>query len=369
MVNQNSQRLANGLSVLAFTIAFFTTTTLMIGDQLGRVNLLYILLLFVFLPLFTLLATLLCTLFKAPLNITSMLLSFPFWPRAWLASLTDLKRLKLHPSWLFLQSQKLALVLSCGSLLAFFVLLLFSDVVFVWRSTLLSVDHVYPVLNAIAQPWFFVESAQPVKEQVALAQDSRLLLNPNLLAADIWWRYIFMAQCCYVLLPRLCMYAWGYSCFKSASTAPAKFSLECEQHSIVQPRNNASAQLQAIASHNIDLSQTILLQRMALPDVLQKKLFDKVGIPHSVFNIENVADSKEISAALKDSRDKVILVPAWEPPLGELEDFMRETSGTLLVLDWVNDQFQKVEPQHLDEWRRFCFTLPNWQLVVCEGLT
>lgn len=368
MVKQKSQRLANGLSLLAFIIAFGATAVLMIGDQLGRVNLLYILLLFVFIPLLTLITALLVAVFKAPLNFASVLLNFPLWPRSWLASQGELKRSKLHRPWLFLQSQKIALVLSLGSLLAFFVLLLISDVVFVWRSTLLNVDHIYPILKTIAQPWYWVELAQPLKEQVASAQDSRLLLNVDLLAADIWWRYIFMAQLCYVLIPRLCMYYWGHYQFKKATLRQAQEKINQQSEQGVALTSNHETPLQAIGEDVLDLSQGILLQWVGLPIALQQKLFDKLGVPQAIYSIEGKTDQREIDAVLLDRRHKTILVAAWEPPLGELEDFMRQTTGTLLLLDWVGDHFQRVESQHLDEWRRFCCALSNWQLVQCEEL-
>jgi len=54
--------------------------------------------------------------------------------------------------------------------------------------------------------------------------------------------------------------------------------------------------------------------------------------------------------------------------MGELEDFMRESKGVLLILDWDEDKFQQISPVHLDEWRRFCFPIKNWQLQQLEAL-
>lgn len=368
VVNQNSKRLATGLSFLAFFMAFTATAVLMVGDEFGKVNLIYLLLLFVLLPLFSLGLTLYCAVFNTPFNVTNLLLNFPFWPSAWLDSLSVLKRSQLQRPWLFYQGQKLALIFSVASLLAFFSLLLVSDVTFVWRSTLLSAEQLYPLLKMIAQPWFFIEAGQPLMLQVESSQDSRLILNTDLAITGVWWRFIFLSQCFYVIFPRFLLLVWGYRNFKKASAAHRADDQDKDiiAHGI-SPVSEV-VQLQEICCDTLNVADSIVLNWSILPAQLKTRLFSQFGEPLQLYNIGALAADNEVQAALQDSRKKLILVAAWEPPMGELEDIMRETSGTLLVLDWNEEGFKAVESQHLDEWRRFCFQLKNWQFQQLEGL-
>ena len=43
-------------------------------------------------------------------------------------------------------------------------------------------------------------------------------------------------------------------------------------------------------------------------------------------------------------------------------DFMQQTTGIIMPLDWQGEQFQRISDLHLDEWRRFCYPLSRWQL-------
>jgi len=360
----NNQRLSKYFSLLAFLTAFITTIALMLGDQYGRVNLLYLQLIFVFVPLVSLGLTLYCSFFKSQFNLSQLFLQLPFWPSDWLDDTAELKNSILRKPWLFYQSQKLALALSLGALAAFFCTLLLSDVSFVWRSTLLSADSVFPLLQFISLPWFFIE-AQPLMEQVQSSQDSRLVVATGLSNSDVWWRYVLLAQLYYVLLPRTMLFTIAKIQLSRARIACNDISTETNNDLQEVDGND---QLQQLQHQLLDLSQSALLSWSVLPDVLQSQLMDKYGQAKSCHLIGAAATVGDIQSALGDPFDKVVIVASWEPPMGELEDFMRASKGTLLVLDWESDQFQKVNPLHLDEWRRFCFAIKNWQLQQLEEL-
>jgi len=366
VLKNNSQRLSKYFSLLAFLIAFITTVGLMMGDQYGRVNLLYLLLIFVFVPVTSLFITLYCAFFKSQFNLSVLFLQLPLWPRDWLDTTGELQKAKSRKPWLFYQSQKIALMLSVGALAAFFCTLLLSDISFVWRSTLLSAEHVFPLLQTVALPWSFIETAQPLMEHVLSSQDSRLSTSAELIGTGVWWRYILMAQLFYVLLPRTVLFVIGKKQLSKVDESLASEALSLDTKNIEGEVN--SDQLEMVKQQRLDLSQATLLNWAVLPAVLQTELIAKYGAPKHCYQIGASASAADIDRALSDPLDKYVIVAAWEPPMGELEDFMRESKGVLLILDWDEDKFQQINPVHLDEWRRFCFPIKNWQLQQLEAL-
>ena len=70
----------------------------------------------------------------------------------------------------------------------------------------------------------------------------------------------------------------------------------------------------------------------------------------------------------------MVVVKAWEPPMGELQDFLNsidreETSDIrlLLPLDWDNEGFREVSDSDLHEWRRFAGTLSGWSVLQLDA--
>jgi hypothetical protein len=66
----------------------------------------------------------------------------------------------------------------------------------------------------------------------------------------------------------------------------------------------------------------------------------------------------------------LVLVKSWEPPLGELGDYLHSLSGSqqkfILPLDWGEGVVKPITANHLNEWRRFCGTLSGWQLLQLD---
>ncbi len=363
------QQISSGLSVLVFGAAIVSSSVLISGDQLGRVNLLYLLILFVAWPVVSLLLMVILSVIKTEKSLVNALLAIPIWPRTWLDTVSQLKRTGLFKQWLFCQSQKMALVFNAGCLLAFVFVLLFNDVTFVWRSTLLNASQVLPVLETIALPWLFIDSAQPLLSMLEMAQDSRLSLNPHLVAASAWWQYIFMAQVVYALMPRLCLYLVSRKQLLNALAASeiaAKNSRDFAAHSsTVSQRPN----LKKISRTSAVSGNYVLLNWAGLPERLISQVEQVYGTNERVYSLNEMTDLASELTVINDDRVKLLIVAAWEPPMGELEDFMRQTQGIVLPLDWSSDQFQSISALHLDEWRRFCFALPNWELQLPKELS
>ena len=121
MLKDNSQRLSKYFSLLAFLIAFITTVGLMMGDQYGRVNLLYLLLVFVFVPVTSLFITLYCAFFKSQFNLSALFLQLPLWPRDWLDITAELQKAKSRKPWLILPITKDRPDVECRCIGCFFL--------------------------------------------------------------------------------------------------------------------------------------------------------------------------------------------------------------------------------------------------------
>jgi len=50
--------------------------------------------------------------------------------------------------------------------------------------------------------------------------------------------------------------------------------------------------------------------------------------------------------------------------MGELEDYMKNTRGYLLPLDWSESSLKPLESNHYQEWQRFINHLQQWKLYI-----
>ena len=339
------------------------------GDQLGRVNLLYLLLLFVLWPLLMLLATALGLLGGGRQGLTRALTRLPLWPSAWARALKKLVRQGLGQHWLFCQSQLLALGFSLGSLLVFGLLLLGSDINFVWRSTLLDAGQLMPWLEAVAAPWAFWSAAQPSLELLQLTRDSRLLeQHENVQLYGQWWRYLLAAQCVYAIGPRCLLWLAGRFLYRRRCRRLAVAARPPEPLVNQPPPAPSLAEVVDIQPDNEAgargvLTDSALINWSGLPAGMLGQLELGLGRPARRLKAGPLASDAEEQQALQWPGAKVVVVAAWEPPMGELKDFLETGEGYLLPLDWEGEQWRPVSAVHLDEWRRFCFTLAGWQLI------
>lgn len=359
LADNNDGNLSKGMSALTFVLAMILSVSLLTGDQLGRVNLLYLLLLYVGWPVLSFIALLLFPVLNIQFSFVKSLLSIRLWPRQWLAALEQLKRDQLLKYWLFHQSQKLALIFSFGCISTFLAVLAFTDVTFVWRSTLLEAEHIHPVLQAIASPWFFLEGAQPLLADLQQSQDYRILTRPVApsLMDNGWWIYLLLAQFVYTLLPRFVLYLWSGRVFIKA---------RAEQHeSVVVEKISVESNDEKSVSHLINewlpLLDYSLVVWHELPEAVMQQLLLQLGQPQQTYQMQSILGDQEQSF-LADPKQKLLLVAAWEPPMGELSDIMAQSKGLILPLDWNGEELQAVTDLHFSEWSRFCFNHPDWQL-------
>ncbi len=366
MINKSYTHLSWGIAVVAFIAGIFSTVAVTAGDGSGRVNLMYLVLLYVVFPLLSLLLFALFSALKKPPLVVGALSQLSFWPRSWRDALPELKREQRFQPWLFCQSQKAMLSFNLGCVGAFTTLLLFNDLSFVWRSTLLDAEDIYPFLAFIAAPWAFIDSAQPALELLVSTRDSRLAASPAPGANyGLWWQFLLAAQVCYGILPRLVLLWLASRRFRAQPGKSVEAAIPPSAPLINRPP--AAPALAQVVSDSALPAQYCLVIWADLPQALVEQVTAQMGPAEQIFHAGPHGQMDQELAAETDPRSKLVLVAAWEPPLGELNDFLQQGQGALMPLDWRNSQFAPVSALHLDEWRRFCYPLEQWQLLQLDN--
>lgn len=341
----------------------------------GRVNLLYLLLLFAFLPALGLLLSVFFMLQPRPLGLSGWLLALPWWPHRWLQQQLFLPTPALRKAWLFYLTQVIALSFGAGGLLAFFILLLGTDVAFVWRSTLIEASDLYPVLRALALPWQFWSGAQPSLELLQQSQDFRQV-ESQLTAQQLgqWWRYAFAAQCTYNLIPRACLLLGARGYYRRLLRTPASAGL-------TPSRIDTSVNTVPVQGRMAELvtqvpSPYVVVDWATTPATITSVLSQRLGVPVQVCKADALSPVEAVERVRGDESTRiVVLVKSWEAPLGELLDYLRHLRvssvqpGLLLPLDWDADRLVAVAPIHLQEWRRFAGEIAHWQVLQLPELT
>lgn len=328
------------------------------GDEFGRVNVLYLLLIFAVVPVASVCLSLISLLSGKGLNFARLLSGLPS---------THLQRALgkvrygppvMEKYWFFLQSQLAALAYAFGGILVFFMLLLVTDLHFVWRSTLLTPEQVQPVLSFFAKPWWFWEAAQPTQAWLSATRDSRLLQNyASSYDFSVWWPFVVALQVFYAVLLRGCLYLLFRMLLSSK---------------LINPCSDAPKPAGFQRSFAKETTVHLAPIRTQLPNEVSvinwgqfsEAVMDQVHVPAKYLSVLSVhAGSK--GAVLQDAqsqKDPLVLVKAWEPPLGELADFLSESGGCLMPIDVTEERVIAPAKVHLSEWRRFAASVPGWQI-------
>ena len=342
------------------------------GDELGRVNLLYLLSLFVFLPVLSLVLTMILLLRKNISPTTSIvkpLLALPLMPvtvrRQWL-DIDTYQDLKQKRHWLFYQSQVFSLSFSFGCLVIFFVLLLLSDVSFVWRSTLLNANHLAPLLCTLSLPWSFWGEAQASLELLQRTQDFRLGQTNTADSVGLWWKYVFATQVVYSILPRGLMLMYARHQFLQAKSIAASQNDIVVDQTITIDEQSVDANL-ATVTQSVD-QPYVLLNWAQLPAACQQTVQHAIGNHDHELSIDRTSLTLQTTDRKATGYALLVIVKSWEPPLGELHDLLKEMHHYqalyLLPVDWHGDTVKAVTDTHLQEWRRFAATLNHCKVVA-----
>ena len=353
-------------SALLFTgliAGILTGAAALSGDELGRVNLLFFIFLFAFLPILSLVISS-ALLLTQKNGIAAFIMNLPYWPKNLGMLSVQQELVGTRKNWLFLQSQCVVLAFAVGGLLVFLAMLLGTDVNFVWRSTLLDAQSLFPALKIIALPWLFWEDAQPTLALLELSQNSRIAEGGNGYSSN-WWRFAVAAQISYNLIPRLIMLlvaAWRY---RQDTVANSVGNLV---NTMAYARNFSADTPPPLAGIAYTTPSNYVLADWAnMPSHCSSFITKSFGgakqkiIIDALTSVEKLTQGSELSSL-------VVVVKSWEPPLAELKDVLdslpHENTYFILPLDWTDSDVVPIKPEHLTEWRRFAATLQNWQVLL-----
>lgn len=363
---ENALKIAWPIVILGGFIGFFLSWLVLSGDQQGRVNLFYLLLVYLLIPLLSISASLVSLIFGRGINLARLISSIPLWTFQTKNLIRKIQQLDLDKSWFLMQSQAAAIAFSLASLATYFILLLATDLNFVWRSTILNPVDIYPFLELIAMPWRFWGAAQPGLELLEMTRDSRMAMaNGSFTDYGAWWQFILATQLFYSLFLRVLLILWSRTWIKISMNRDIERELQ------QQIKNQKPNKIE-----NTILSDVV----NTFPGPLPVSNWD--GIPASI--IEQLPEvslsgnnllldgwqdrEQQVHKAEGWDGEQLLIVKAWEPPMGELEDFMKNARGYLLPLDWHGNTLKQLELNHFHEWQRFINQLGNWQLYIPQEL-
>ncbi len=361
LLDTHLRQIGVGLALLGMLVGFLVGFSTLSGDQQGRVNLLFLLLILAFLPVMTLVLSLVFLLRRNGRGLAGWLLELPLWPRHLSAALLELDVRQCRKDWLVHQGQVLGLSFSFGTLFVFLLLLLGTDISFVWRSTILEAADLLPTLQLISFPWRWWPEAQPSLLLLEQTRDFRLsnsaLAMPD---ASQWWRFILAVQVCYSLLPRSLLWLYARQRVRSQYSAS-----DLQQASIVAaaPAVQAAPELAEVVQV-VSQPWTLLVWGANQKDCI-KAIQSVYGQAEQVIELEATSKSLAIELSV------VVLVKSWEPPLAELADVLQllpqQGQRLILPVEWSKQALGEVRPVHFAEWRRFAATLPGWKVLQREG--
>jgi len=353
-----STLLRSGAALLGLILAI----VLLKGDELGRVNLLYLLLLFVFLPILLLTASSIMLATRRRSATMNWLSSLPLWPAAWQEARRTLGEHGLNRHWLVLQGQACGTCYSIGLLTGFLLMLLFSDISFVWRSTLLEAGDLAPVLHWLALPWWWWEAAQPALELLAITRDSRLTpAEAPAQAYGQWWRYLLMAQLAYNLAPRALGWAIATRLLdrRLRGTPASKVIHESEN------TNTTPATSHLPPTRELPEQDFVLVWLHEPSPALREDLGRRIGAPRREFSAVPLSALETDAWLNRWEGPLLVVVDAMEAPLAQLHDILQGRRGYLLPLGASREGWTMAREPYLGEWRRFASELgADWQVLL-----
>ena len=361
----DSKRFGRILIVLGLALGIGATGWALDGDAQGRVNLFWLLLLFVFFPVLSLALSLYAL---QPLGFQVNWLPWLLVPFNWIPGVDRVRAALVQVSskgygrcWFVYQAQIFYMAFSIACALTYLLKLTFFHVPIVWSSTLLEARHFLPPLQLLAWPWSFWDDAQPNME---LLRCTATFL-PSC-SEWHWWRYVFAALLCYNLIPRCLLFlgAWGLFRwqFKKDEQSREQRPVAPAVQRPSAPPSQAPAQ-EAATLHSL-ASPYLLVVWGKAPEFVRQHVESEWGPPLKTLE----SDGLDPAAQDWQAESLVILAKSAEPPMMALKDFMQRLPSlpcrALLPLDWKDQQMQPVVPADLEDWRRACANAPgNWSLL------
>lgn len=289
------------------------------------------------------------------------------------------------------------LMFGIAGLITLLVLVVIQDLAFGWSTTLnTGSDSYYRMLAAIASPWQHLwPAAMPDPELVDATRFFRSQSSQNTDPAlwGSWWPFVTMTWITYVVLPRFTLLTLAIVHAKLRARKALKthhgwialqYRMETPTVDTGNRHNDAADQPDTRTSAGFQpLPQAQIIIRWAeagLPDLPQtisagKQKTLAAGGSASLEHDHHVIELANQRLASAPAPAAIIVTRSWEPPTGELADFIHQARQvwprhTTIALVPMAPQPNQVPPDHqLSQWLRFAERADDERMVVSTPLT
>ncbi len=409
-----------GMVVIGLLVGWLTVTGLFQYDGAGRVNLVYLLFVFVGLQLALLLLALVAMLpsfvsrrLPGFSSIQEMLKWFSpgrlqglisrFMSKSEQSEIAQLlgrnqKIFAIIGKWqIFSWSQLFGVSFNFAALITLFVLIAVKDIAFGWSTTLdVQAETILGLTDFLSWPWqIWLPSEVP---RLSLVEASRYFRLQEAIATGVdpailgqWWPFLMLCLFFYGLLPRFMLLLFCRAKLTSATVRTVRYFpgkealLDRLNRAVIETHSNRVAGAAQLVDKKTERegrgdevaagSAIILINwsGLELSDSGLLKTLQQAGR----FSIQDSyqagasrqpkEDLQVIEAISKSSSTTPIgiLVKSWEPPLGELEDFIHDLRASitpeqavrLIPISPEDGKLAEPEQRDIDEWLRFTNSL------------
>lgn len=274
-----------------------------------------------------------------------------------------------------------------AGLLTLLVMLVVQDLAFGWSTTLNTAAHSYhSLIQAIASPWGGLwPAAEPSRELVEATRFFRA--SPGSTGTDPaqwgqWWPFVVMLWLTWVLLPRLLLLALSQWLLarkaerllqRHPGMQALMYRMETPTLDTGNQHNDADdlpdTRTRARPGQLQDSQYIICWAGAGEPELPQALLAQdsrvlKAGGRASLAEDDGVLESLAEQLAGERAPSVVLVTRSWEPPTGELHDFLEQARArwpdgtTLTILPLAPDANREPAEHLVQPWLRFTERLP-----------
>ncbi|TBW49814.1 DUF2868 domain-containing protein [Marinobacter halodurans] len=299
----------------------------------------------------------------------------------------------LQPQLAACTAQQMALAFTLFAWLTLMTLVVVQDLAFGWSTTLrTSADSYTALVQALAAPWQHLwPAAYPSLELVTQTQFYRLgdtAINEPARYGD-WWPFVSMLWLTYAVLPRLLLALFArlhlrWQARRLLRQHPGRRALRhrfdtpvVESVAAADDSHREAVSQPGSALHNLPPGQA-LIRWAGTATNSEPAIRGLLAQPDApVFNAggtASLAEDQQVIQSLAGHHDPVILLTrAWEPPTGELADFLHDarrawSKERLIALLPVGGEspLAPASPLQLAQWQRFAERQQDGNLWVCR---
>jgi len=373
------------LVIIGFIIGVISGIGLLSYSGHEPVNVIYFIVMIIFVPLFTMSLGALSMLRANSVQSMLVHISPAFWMEKLLSFLPKkiqmtMKEVKINPllfNWIIIRrSQVIALFFSIGLLVALMMMVITKDIAFAWSTTLnISPEAFHSFLHTLSFPWRdYIPSAVPTIELIEHSHFFRLgdslsedmISHANILGE--WWKFLAMATLFYAILLRFLIYILASFGLKKALhqsflTLKGVNKLLAEMNEpIISTRAQKEEKIfvptATSYSHIISKLDSTYdsIHGWAIPKANLVVLSDSIAVTAAVFfEVGGTNTLDEDSIVLSKSQGKILFfVKGWEPPTMDFVDYLETLSNrvdniVVLPIGTVENDYH-IAASYVDVW-------------------